>query len=231
MSLKEEERKIVVALELEKADKTLKQMEVQVEAQLWEMVANRLYYALFHAVSAMLIYDSHEVGSHRGAVNRFSVYYVKTELFTKEDGRLYSQLQGLREEGDYNCSLPCIMMPDVSKNVSCYLCIIPGTVLSQVYHKYNQQNQHHINQGRYIDFCHRCVVFVLGKRTECHIYCSTFNNCTYKSWAKLSISCDKFLFKRTRALYANTAGMAVNKPIAVAISASPMGAATVAIVT
>ena len=105
MSLKEEERKIVVALELEKADKTLKQMEVQVEAQLWEMVANRLYYALFHAVSAMLIYDSHEVGSHRGAVNRFSVYYVKTELFTKEDGRLYSQLQGLREEGDYNCSI------------------------------------------------------------------------------------------------------------------------------
>ncbi len=42
-------------------------------------------------------------------------------------------------EGDYNCSLPCIKMPDVSKNVSCYLCIIPGTVLSQVYHKYNQQ--------------------------------------------------------------------------------------------
>lgn len=42
-------------------------------------------------------------------------------------------------EGDYNCSLPCIKMPDVSKNVSCYLCIISGTVLSQVYHKYNQQ--------------------------------------------------------------------------------------------
>ena len=105
MSLKEEERKIVVALELEKADKTLRQMEVQVKAQLWEMVANRLYYALFHAVSAMLIHDSHEVGSHRGAVNRFSMHYVKTGIFTKAEGRLYSQLQGLREEGDYNCSM------------------------------------------------------------------------------------------------------------------------------
>lgn len=42
-------------------------------------------------------------------------------------------------EGDYNCTLPCIQMPDVSENVMCYLCIIPGMVLSQVYHKYHQQ--------------------------------------------------------------------------------------------
>lgn len=42
-------------------------------------------------------------------------------------------------EGDYNCTLPCIQMPDVSDNVKCYLCIIPGMVLSQVYHKYHQQ--------------------------------------------------------------------------------------------
>lgn len=42
-------------------------------------------------------------------------------------------------EGDYNCTLPCIKMPDVSDSVSCYLCIIPGMVLSQVYHKYHQQ--------------------------------------------------------------------------------------------
>lgn len=42
-------------------------------------------------------------------------------------------------EGDYNITLPCIKMPDVSENVSCYLCIIPGIVLSQVYHKYHQQ--------------------------------------------------------------------------------------------
>ncbi len=42
-------------------------------------------------------------------------------------------------EGDYNCTLPCVKMPDVSDNVACYLCIISGIVLSQVYHKYHQQ--------------------------------------------------------------------------------------------
>ena len=42
-------------------------------------------------------------------------------------------------DADYNSPLPCIQMPDVSENVDCYLCIIPGTVLSQIYHKYHQQ--------------------------------------------------------------------------------------------
>ena len=42
-------------------------------------------------------------------------------------------------EGDYNTTLKCIQMPDVSKHVKCYLTIIPGIILSQVYHKYHQQ--------------------------------------------------------------------------------------------
>ena len=105
MSLKEEDRKVLVMLELEKAEKTLIQLDVQLQAQLWEMAANRLYYSLFHAVSALLISDHHEVGTHRGAVNKFSLYYVKEGVFTKEEGRLYSRLQRLREDGDYNCSI------------------------------------------------------------------------------------------------------------------------------
>lgn len=103
MSLKEEDRKVIVALELEKTDKTLAQLQVQIEAGLWELAANRMYYALFHAVSALLVHDKHEVGTHRGAVGKFSLFYVKTGVFTKEEGRLYSQLQSLREDGEYNC--------------------------------------------------------------------------------------------------------------------------------
>lgn len=105
MSLKEEDRKVLIALELEKVDKTLGQMDIQFKNGVWEMVANRLYYALFHAVSALLIADHHEVGTHRGAVGKFSLFYVKAGIFSVAEGKIYSHLQKLREDGDYNCSI------------------------------------------------------------------------------------------------------------------------------
>ena len=104
MSLKEEDRKIIVALELEKAEQTFAETTILCNGKLWSNLANRLYYALFHAMSAMLIADHHEVGTHRGVTNRFHMYYVKTGIFTKEDGAFYSQMQSMREESDYNCS-------------------------------------------------------------------------------------------------------------------------------
>lgn len=105
MSLKEEDRRVMVTLELEKASKTLGQMRYNLQGCEWEMVANRLYYALFHAVSALLISDKHEVETHRGAVNKFRLFYVMEGIFSAEEGRLYSQLQSLRESGDYNCAM------------------------------------------------------------------------------------------------------------------------------
>lgn len=103
MSLKEEERQIIVTMEMEKVDKTIGQIEALMREKFWDVLANRLYYSLFHAVSAMLIFDGREVGSHKGAAIRFHQYYVKTGIFTLEEGALYSQMETLREKADYNC--------------------------------------------------------------------------------------------------------------------------------
>lgn len=103
MSLKEEERNIVVQLELEKADSTFAENEGLREKGYWNTLANRLYYALFHAVSALLINDGREVGSHKGAAIRFHQYYVRPGIFSEDDGSFYSQMETLREKADYNC--------------------------------------------------------------------------------------------------------------------------------
>lgn len=42
----------------------------------WDMVANRLYYAVFHAVSALLIKNGHKVGTHKGVVLLFGQHYI-----------------------------------------------------------------------------------------------------------------------------------------------------------
>ena len=98
-----EERKVLVGLQLEKSQSMLQQMQLGIDNEMWDMVANRLYYALFHAVGALLINEGIQVGTHKGAFLRFHEMFVKTGKFSKEESHMYSRLQQLREEGDYNC--------------------------------------------------------------------------------------------------------------------------------
>lgn len=65
MSLNNEERAIIVELEKEKALSTFAEIEILRNAKLWNNIAGRLYYAAFHAVSALLVSDGHSVGTHQ----------------------------------------------------------------------------------------------------------------------------------------------------------------------
>ena len=103
MSLTDEERSTLVRYEMEKARNTLCEVETLIENNLWNGAANRLYYAVFHAVSALLIHDGHQVSTHQGSHALFGLHYIKSEKLPAEFGRLYSQLQTMREESDYNC--------------------------------------------------------------------------------------------------------------------------------
>ena len=103
MSLTEEERRILVQLELEKARGILSQIDNLMELGYWDTVANRLYYATLHAVSALLIHDGRTVGSHKGANIVFNQYYVRTGIVSMADGKVFSQLQNARDRSDYNC--------------------------------------------------------------------------------------------------------------------------------
>ena len=103
MSLSENERQIVVNRELEKAQRTFEDMEFCANEGKWEAASNRLYYALFHAMSALLISDSYNVKSHRGILAMFGEHYVRTGIFERKDGSLLSDLVIMRDNADYNC--------------------------------------------------------------------------------------------------------------------------------
>ena len=103
MSLSEQERSIIVNHELAKADRTFEDVLFCMTERKWEAAANRLYYALFHAMSALLICDGYQVKSHRGILAMFGEHYVRTEIFSKKDGSLLSDLVIMRDNADYNC--------------------------------------------------------------------------------------------------------------------------------
>lgn len=103
MSLKEEDIRIIVEMEIKKAERIFAEQEALCKAGLWSTLANRLYYSLFHAVNALFINDGLEAVRHKTSHSLFSMHYVKTGILPIDYGHLYNNLQRLREKSDYNC--------------------------------------------------------------------------------------------------------------------------------
>ena len=102
MSLSQEERNAIVAYRTEKARMALDEIKKVMPLEVWGIIANRMYYALFYAVSALLTIDSHPVNTHKGALPLVNQYYVKTDILTKEDGHLFGQVFAFRQGSDYD---------------------------------------------------------------------------------------------------------------------------------
>ena len=100
--MNEEDKKIAVQLLIEKSLRHMVQAKQNATLKNWDLVANRLYYSIFHAVTAMLLKDNIEVKTHKGRAQQFGQHYVLTGKFERDEGRLYNHLQKMREEADYN---------------------------------------------------------------------------------------------------------------------------------
>ena len=103
MSLDKEKRDTVISLVIAKAFTTQEEVDLLVEKGYWNAAANRLYYSVFHAVSALLIHDGIRIKSHKGAGVMLNQHYIQTNKISPELGKLYRRLELMREESDYNC--------------------------------------------------------------------------------------------------------------------------------
>lgn len=101
MTLDPEQKLIAVRLLLDKSDKNMEQANANAELGYWDLVANRIYYAVFHAVNAMLLIDGIKTTTHKGVSVLFGRHYVLQGIFSRQDGMLYGKLQSMREKADY----------------------------------------------------------------------------------------------------------------------------------
>ena len=101
MSLNEEERAILVMREYEKSLSFYSQAEANAQIEIWDVVANRLYYALYYAASALLLSQGIATKSHSELITQMHKNYIKTGILTVEEGSLFRVMFDLRHEGDY----------------------------------------------------------------------------------------------------------------------------------
>ncbi len=100
----EEERKAIVEFRIEKSKRAYEQAKGVLALKYWETIANRLYYAAYNAVSALLIANGDSAQSHNGVIHLFGLKFIKTGVFSAEFGRLYHNLFSMRQTGDYDDS-------------------------------------------------------------------------------------------------------------------------------
>ena len=93
--------KELVLYRLQRARETLKDARILAQAQRWNPCVNRLYYACFYAVSALLIQEGLSSSKHSGVRSLFNRHFVKTNKVSKETARIFNDLFERRQEGDY----------------------------------------------------------------------------------------------------------------------------------
>ncbi len=97
-----EERKDLVNYRITKSKNTLSEIDLLIRNELWNTAVNRLYYACYYAVIALLINNEIETLTHTGARQLFGLYFIKTGIIEKDFGKFYSKLFDLRHTGDYD---------------------------------------------------------------------------------------------------------------------------------
>ena len=85
-----------------KAQETLKEIPILIEKEFFNTAVNRLYYACFYAVGALLIIHDVETSTHSGCRQKFGQLFIVTGRISKELGRHYSELFEKRQKGDYD---------------------------------------------------------------------------------------------------------------------------------
>lgn len=68
----------------------------------WDTIANRLYYAAYYVVIALLIQNGIQVQTHQGIKRMFGYHFVKTGIIDSKYASLYSRLFSMRQTGDYD---------------------------------------------------------------------------------------------------------------------------------
>lgn len=99
----ENDRNTIVGFERAKALKFLSQACDLCDMKLWDLAANRFYYACFHVVQALFVKEGLFAHTHSGMITLFNLKYIKTKRLDVTLGSFLSRMMQIRQKADYNC--------------------------------------------------------------------------------------------------------------------------------
>lgn len=92
----------IVLYRIDNAKKLLPEIKDHIERGYYNTAMNRMYYACFYAVSALLVHAEIDgVKSHEGVRQMFGKHFILTHLIPKEWGHFYTIIYNNRTAADY----------------------------------------------------------------------------------------------------------------------------------
>lgn len=85
----------------QKAEEMLASAKRDMEAGDFASANNRAYYAIFHAMRAVLALDGEDFKKHSAVIARFTLNYLKPEILSREYSKLISNASLIRNRSDY----------------------------------------------------------------------------------------------------------------------------------
>lgn len=95
------EIRTLVLYRLNRADESLEEALILLERDHINTFVNRLYYACFYAVTALLLSKGLSSSKHSGVRALFHQNIVKNGLLNREMGKFYDKIFDTRQKGDY----------------------------------------------------------------------------------------------------------------------------------
>lgn len=106
-SISAEDRHSLVQYRLQRSYDTLKEADYNAAGTFYNTAVNRLYYAAYYAVSALLLANSIEANTHAGVKTMLSLKFIKTGQLDPIYGRTFMTLFENRQSGDYEDFVYC----------------------------------------------------------------------------------------------------------------------------
>ena len=98
----DEKRKTLAEYRLRQAKESIEEARYLLSGEKsLRSVANRIYYGMFYAVLALMIYESYTSSKHSGVLAYFNKRFVKGGIFSESLGRVLNKAFELRQRGDY----------------------------------------------------------------------------------------------------------------------------------
>jgi uncharacterized protein (UPF0332 family) len=91
----------IIKYRRKRAKEALQEAEIMLENNKLSAAVNRIYYAVFYEVLALLLTKGLSASKHSGVRSLFNKEFIKNGIISEEYGDFYNRVFGFRQRADY----------------------------------------------------------------------------------------------------------------------------------